>query len=315
MPKTIWSVVLICLIGSSLAAQTSDDGLQPVPKALEQGKVDRPLREKYRKEFSSREPADRVTLAHTLRDEADQQSDLTARFVLLREARDLSVSAGDMVYAMDVIDDMARTYAINPAEMKAGALSLGVDDSRAAPADLAASYIKVADDALATWNLDLAHKAAYMAHKVAAGNRPLQLQADARDKTARLRNHELVEVLRAERKLDSDPDDPGANLIVGRHLCFNTNHWETGLAYLAKSPPGPLKTLARRELAVTSDPKDMAQLADAYWQLSDSAASLTPGSAHRRAAYWYSKAIDGLTGKDKSIAQDRVAQATAPRSE
>ena len=64
--------------------------------------------------------------------------------------------------------------------MKATALAAGVDRARIPPADLAQSYLKVADEALAAWDTDLGDKAAYLAMKLAAGNRALVDQARQR---------------------------------------------------------------------------------------------------------------------------------------
>ena len=86
---------------------------------------------------------------------------------------ELAVDAGEFSYAMDVIDDIAKTFAINADEMKASALAAGVDKSRLPPRDATESYLKVASDALDVWNLDLAHKAAYLAMKVGTGNKDL----------------------------------------------------------------------------------------------------------------------------------------------
>ena len=248
-------------------------------------------------------------LARKFRETADAENDPPAKYVLLREAREFAIDGGDMPYAMEVIDDMAKTFAINVVEMKASAMSIGFDKSNVPPVDLANSYLKVADDALAVWDLDLAHKAAYLARKISTGNRDMIALADQRDKIIRLRNHDLMGVVQAEKKIGKSPDDPQLNLLIGRHLCFNTNHWETGLPYLAKSPPGPVTNLAAKDLASPSDPAGMASLADGWWDLADAKNSIPAGAGHRRAAYWYAKALPGLSGDRKTMAEQRIATA------
>jgi hypothetical protein len=227
---------------------------------------------------------------------------------LLHEARDLAVDAGDFSYAMEVIDDMAKTFAFDAQEMKISALSAGIDKSRLPPQDLARSYLKFCDECLAAWNTDLAIKAAYLASKLSAGDRDLYAEVKEREKVARVRNRQMAITIAANQRLLKNPDDPQSNLIVGIHVCFNTNHWEVGLPCLVKSPPGALKSLAERDLAGPKDSAEMDALADAWWNFADVKANIPIGASHRRAAFWYAKAMPGLSGEQKAQAEKRIAE-------
>ena len=96
------------------------------------------------------------------------------------------------------------------------------------------------------------------------------------------------------------------------HLCFNTNHWETGLPYLAKSADPQLKEIAQRDLANPADAAAMAALADAWWDFADTKANLPAGAGHRRAVYWYAKALPGLAADKKVMAEQRIAEVKRP---
>lgn len=304
--------LVICALPASAGPPSAAAQLLPVPKSLEQGRVDRPLREKFKTEFASRDPQARGALGRKLREAADKETDPTARFVMLREARDLAVDAGDFSYAMAVIDDIAATFAIDAQEMKVSALSAGIDKSRLPPQDLARSYLRFSDESLAAWNTDLAIKAAYLATKLAGGDREILAEAKEREKIGRVRNRQLVAVIAANQKLLKNPDDPQSNLIVGCHVCFNTNRWELGLPYLAKSPPGLLKSLAERDLAGPKDPAEMAALADAWWDFSDTKANIPAGVSRRRAVFWYARALPGLSGEQKAQVEKRMGEVTDP---
>ena len=53
--------VLLAFSTRNVFSQASgSESLLPIPKALEQGKVDRQLREKYKAEMASRDPHDRM---------------------------------------------------------------------------------------------------------------------------------------------------------------------------------------------------------------------------------------------------------------
>lgn len=296
----------------AVAQTANSESLLPVPKYAEQYKADARIREKFKAQFASHEASDRLALAHQLQDLADKETDPAAKFVLLREARESAVFAGEFPYCMAIIDDISRTFAIKTAEMKASALSVGMDMGNRPPADLANSYLKVADDALEVWNLDLASKAAYMASKLARGNPILLAEVDHRSKTVRVRNTEVLKIIAAARKLERTPDDPQLNLMVGRHQCFHMNLWENGLPFLAHSPTGPLRDLALQDLAAPATPDAMAMLADGWWDFTDVQANLPPGSGRKRAAYWYAKALPGLSGDKAAQARQRIADAAQP---
>src|SRR5439155_8519655 len=49
--------------------------------------------------------------------------------------------------------------------------------------------------------------------------------------------------------LKKQPDDPAANLAVGKYLCLSKGDWLDGLPYLAKSGDATLKELAVLDLS------------------------------------------------------------------
>ncbi len=302
---------LACLtITLSANAQTSAAaGEGRVPTALEQGKIDRPLREKYKTEFTSRDASVRGALGRKLRESAATEKDPVAQFVLLKEARDLMVDAGDLSSCMEIIDELGKSFPIDVAEMKANALAVALDKTRADQETLYHSYLKVADDYLAAWELDLAGKSAYMATKLAARNRDWLAAAKEREDIVRRRKTEFTTANTAYKKLAKTPDDPQANQIVGRHICFNMNKWDKGLPFLAKCASMQLKDLAQRDLANPTEPAAMAALADGWWDCSDAKLNIPAGAGHRRAAYWYAKALPGLSGEKKAEAEKRIAEA------
>src|SRR5947208_2899208 len=101
---------MLCSVGtcalSALILTTSAFGLpstrpttQPVihvPDEPSQARAERMVREVFATDYASHAPAARVALAHRMIQQAnDTADDPAARFVLLREARDLASSAGD----------------------------------------------------------------------------------------------------------------------------------------------------------------------------------------------------------------------------
>lgn len=54
-------------------------------------------------------------------------------------------------------------------------------------------------------------------------------------------------VKKAEVKLEASPDDPAANLVVGRYLVFDRGDWEKGLPHLVKASDKVLAGLAQKD--------------------------------------------------------------------
>jgi hypothetical protein len=316
-PQDFLMPLLIALIAFSALATFAEDApsaeRQPVPKSLEQGKAEREIRAKYKSEFATRDPGEQLALAHKLREEAVSTNDFPTKFVLLREARDLAVKGGEFEYALATVDTIAKSFTIDAEEMKASALSIGVDISVLPASQLVEAYLKVADDALEVWNVDLAHKSAYLARKVAKRDAGALAKVSECERKIAAERKELAPVVAAAKRLKLDPDDAEANLIVGRHLCVNTKQWDTGVPYLAKSPDGPTKDAATKDAAGPTEPDAMAAVADVWWDLKDAKANIPPAAAHVRATYWYAKALPGLMGEKKAIAEKRVGEGQAAR--
>ena len=98
--------------------------------------------------------------------------------------------------------------------------------------------------------------------------------------------------------LKEKPDDPEANLALGKYRCFNRGDWDKGLPMLAKGDDGKLKALAEKDIAGAASAKEQAKLADAWWNVS-----------RGRAIYWYEQALPGLAGLEKDRVEKRIGEA------
>ncbi|HEX3655675.1 MAG TPA: SUMF1/EgtB/PvdO family nonheme iron enzyme, partial [Pirellulales bacterium] len=113
---------------------------------------------------------------------------------------------------------------------------------------------------------------------------------------------------KAQATLAKTPDDPAANLAVGRYLALVQGDWEQGLVHLAKGPDGPLKDLAVKGLKPPSEPAALAEMGDAWFNASDKAKGKDKVELRAGAAYWYSLAEPGLTGLAKTIVEKRLKE-------
>jgi hypothetical protein len=70
-------------------------------------------------------------------------------------------------------------------------------------------------------------------------------------------------------KIAKDPDDPAANLEMGKFLCYVKGNWDLGLRFVAKGSDAGLRALAERELANPLQSADIIALADGWWDLGE----------------------------------------------
>ena len=110
--------------------------------------------------------------------------------------------------------------------------------------------------------------------------------------------------------LEKTPDDPEANLIVGKYLCFVKGDWDKGLLMLALGRDEALKALAQKALENVTSSVEQAKLGDAWWNLAEKQEALAKKHIQAWAAYWYRQALPGLTGLRKDRVEKRLAQSS-----
>jgi hypothetical protein len=94
--------------------------------------------------------------------------------------------------------------------------------------------------------------------------------------------------------LDVDPEDAGANTIVGRYIALVKGDFGKAVPHLAKSDDARLQPLAQRDAAGAVSPEDRLTLADAWFDLAAADAELAP--LYARARHWYELAEQGAAG-------------------
>jgi hypothetical protein len=108
----------------------------------------------------------------------------------------------------------------------------------------------------------------------------------------------------ARAALQEKPDDPEANLAVGKYLCFRKGDWDAGLPLLARGSDQALQDLAHADLARPAAAADRRKAGDGWWDLAAKTPALGKTQLQRRACYWYRQALPGLAG----LTQDKVAE-------
>ncbi|MDB5354891.1 MAG: hypothetical protein JWN24_1344 [Phycisphaerales bacterium] len=317
--RWIWTAgyALVALLGlRGLAADSvAQVGRDAPPADSAQAGPTKLVRELFKSEYASRDPVVRRGLARKLFEEAAKTTgDPTGRYVLLRESRDVAAAAGDLADALNAADEIAASYDVKSLDQRLivfGAVG-NVAQSPASAGDLAEAYTQTSEDALSSDDVGAAAKCATSATSLARRSGDAATIAHAAAQAKRVREAQEFQraVETARQKLRDDPNDPEANLVLGRAAAFKMHDWGTALPLLAKSKDSGVRSLAKMELAAIGslpDAAGMVAIADAWWEL-PATSGVPKVEAQFRAAYWYGNAVPQLTGLKKTVAEKRLEQ-------
>jgi WD40 repeat protein len=284
----------------------------PAPDGDALAKAEANVRAVLKDDYARKQPGEKKVLAQKLITLAEGTTDdPVARYVMLRDARDLAAEVGDPALAVQAIEALARWYEIDPAAAKLAALEKTlsvssnpttlkvVNELAAAGADAAFDADDYADA------VKLAQAAATAARKGGLGPAAIE-DADFRLAHLKKTRDAFDAAQPALEKLKATPDDPDANLVVGKFRCFVQGRWADGMKLLAKGSSPTLKQVAELELAApASGPADV-KVADAWWDIAQAAPDAEKRAAEARARYWYVRAVPGLMGLARAKVEGRL---------
>ncbi len=293
----------------------------PVPTADEQARLAKQLDELYKPTHSAKDAAK----ANELYDLAEKAQSPAERYMLLTKGAELAAGAGDLALAFGGVDQLATAFEVEPFADKQKVLEKAI--VAATTADQLTALVTAAepllDEAIAADQYDAAMTIAATANK-ALTKRPLDLQfrKAADDLLARRRRDiRMLEPVwataqKAQKVLESSPDDAEANSTLGRWYCLDKFDWPRGLPFLAKGKDEKLKSAALAELKPPATTDEQIQKADAWWEASQKELGAARDSIRLHAGDLYTAALPGLSSQlarikiDKRLAE--VAKLSRP---
>lgn len=284
----------------------------PAPAGDALAKAEANVRMVLKDDYARKKPGEKKGLAQKLIGLADGTTDdAAARYVMLRDARDIAAEVGDPVLAAQAIDGLAKWYEIDPAAAKLAAFDkvLGSSSNNAALRtvnELAAAGADAAFDAdNYTDAVKLAQTAATAARKGGLGPAAIE-DADFRLSHLKKTRDAFDAAQPSLEKLKAAPDDADANLVAGKFRCYIQGRWADGVKLLAKGSSAALKAAAELELAApASGPADV-KVAEAWWDIAQAGPDGEKRPAEARARYWYVRAVPGLMGLARAKAEGRL---------
>ncbi len=265
-----------------------------VPSAAAQEPASEQLEQMYNLS-KIKSPSEKLELAKELFKLGGQSNvEPVEKFVLLRNAMELAIGGRDAKFMLEVVDAIGVEFETDVLKVKGQMLRTfaGKADISAEQESLLEATREYVGQAMAHERYDYALAAAKLTYEACKGSSSGTVRKEAvelRDRAERL--HKAMVALRA------NPDDPEANLIMGRLHCFSRNDWQKGLPYLMKGSDAELAALARLERAAPTESAAQIKLADGWWDLAERTSGTEKEVLLRRAGFWYEKAGDlsGLT--------------------
>jgi hypothetical protein len=264
-----------------------------VPDVTKQRETEKQIKDLFKEQYSKKAPADRKVLIHLLLEQAAKsQDDPGALWVLCKEAQDVAVQSCDVKAALESIEMAARVFDVDAMPLKNAAL-VAAGKTAKTPEEffsLTEALLRLVDDLVRADQDDPADKAAASALQFARKTNDAELLARATTRSkevaeARTLFQSMKSVLETQAR---SPDDPGANLEIGRFLCFVKGSWDLGLRFMVKGSDAALRALAEKELAFPTQSGDRVALADGWYDLSEKEKSPLRKSqllAHAKSVY------------------------------
>jgi hypothetical protein len=273
------------------------------------------IRTTFAQEYASAVNLDlRAALARRLLKEAlETRDDAVARYALLCETREMAAKSADAATACRAIDELVRLYGVAPGEMTLAALSAAARVALTVPNQetLARSAMAAADAALLRDEYDLAGRLAALADATAQRTKRIVLITDAQDKVKEITwaTQEYHSARAAIERLTTSPDDARAKSAAGRFKCLVKNDWEHGLPLLREGTDAEYKALAEKDLAALTAPAGaQRETGDVWWDLGEKHLGRARLCCRSRAAYWYQRCVDKLTGLPKTVIEKRLEE-------
>jgi hypothetical protein len=234
----------------------------------------------------------------------------------------MAATSGDAATAVKAISQMSLSFDIDSdtmtvetVEKAARMAATPVQKLAAAQALLGSSKIAVIGDDYETASR-LSSLAAELARVAQSAPGPVKNQFFQIVSAFEKRIQEIATAYRNAKDsfatLRAHPDDPSANLVVGRFMMEAKGDFDKALAMLAKGSDPALKALAECSLKSTSSPQEQTSLGDRWWELANREKGLSQSNLRRCAATWYRAALPRLEGFGKTRVEQRTKTA-APR--
>ncbi len=290
-----------------------------VPEAAKQREAEKLVKDLFKDQYAKKTPADRKGLGRLLLDQAAKSADdATAQWVLWREAQDIGIQSCDPKTLVEAIESAARVFDIDTLAMKNAALSAAGKNAKTPEESyaIASALLKLIDELVVADQYDPAEKAAASALQYARRSNDANLTSFSQTRSKEVGEMKtLYQAMKGTLEiLAKTPDQPGANLEMGKFLCFVKGIWDLGLRFVVKGSDPALKSLAEKEMALPTQVGDLVGIADGWWDLADKEKSpLRRGQMILHAKSLYEIALPESTALVRAKIEKRLSCEAIPK--
>jgi len=286
----------------------------PVPGKKAQADALKLLKTIFKTEYAKTRSEDVAKRARVLLKHAGETADdPAAQYVMYVEAQKAALRAGDVQTAIAAADALGSQFQVDALAGKTSLLISAVRTAATLNARklLVAECVKHVDLLMAADQYDVGAKLLARAEYLAVRIRHQPTTTQVREQKRRLlyMRTEFAKLAGVAKALDDNPDDPKANLKMGRFACFVKGDWTAGLPRLLKGSDAALKELAGLSLSDPGDSAGRNKLAHAWWALAEKMPAPVRVHVRAHAAKWYGLALPELKGLARLIAKKRIKEA------
>lgn len=313
----IFALSLLLLLACVAGAQETRPARpkrHPVPGKKAQADALKLLKTVFKTEYAKTRSEDLARRARVLLKHAGETSDEPAnQYVMYVEAQKAALRAGDVQTAVSAANALGSLFEVDALADKTALLINATPKATTPDARklLVAECLKHVDLLMAADQYDMGAKllarAEYLA--VRLRHQPTTTQVRRQKKRLLYVRAEFAKLAGAVKALDDNPDDPEANLKMGRFACLIKGDWTNGLPKLLKGSDTVLKEMARLSLSDPGDSAGRNKLANAWWALAEKMPAPVRVHVRAHAAKWYSLALPELKGLVMLIAKKRIKEA------
>jgi WD40 repeat protein len=237
------------------------------------------------------------------------------RFALLRRATDLAKTAGDAALMLRAVDEMEQMFEFDADNARAALLTALARNVRSPKSveTLMRQSEDFLDEAVLRDRVDLAYNLATTLRDTVPSKgttgKAYRKQLNDRYNALRKLQASWKRMQQARTTLESNADDPDANLAVGRYLSLTRGDFAAAVEYLAKSDDAPLKAAAEKDLAAqgSDDAAVLLAAGDAWYELADADPANNAGY-YARAHHFYEPIAGDLGSLDKLRVETRLGE-------
>lgn len=304
----------LLIVAGWLVAQEPGDKAA-IPIKAEQDKAQALIDDIFKEDFQrATSPEAKAKLAAFLFQQGKESGDSPAnRYLLYLHTQKLAAEAGSLPLAMNAIEELNRQFKIDVLAMKAETLGTAAKTVQTSEAstELTEAALTLIAEAIEDDNYPVAKQLGEVATEAARKAKSIKLVTSVQKRvedidTLQQKFGQLKPFLD---KLAKNPDDANANLEMGKYYGLLKGKWAKAMPLLAKGNNTELKDQAKKDLASPKEPNGQVELADGWWELAKKQDNLTKKNMQQRAAFWYTKALDRLTGLSRTKALKRIEQA------